>query len=623
MPYPWEVPPPVYQYVGDAHNQFMAKGDELSNKATEYASRLANFNYNLAPSVFTTGFDFNGQLSGFNRPATPQINLDEFQTTPVAPVQAPASFTARDITGLSIPELTATPPVSSNLAKPVAPLISVPTAPARPSLPPLPAEPDFASLTPAPVTLESLNLPTIPSVALPAFTATRPQFNAPVLSQDGWQFTPETYVSALLDKIKSRLTLWMEGQQALPAAIERALYDRGRARIEEEVDENIERVWDEFGARGFSAPPGQVAARVDDLVFKGDTRKAEFNTTATLKSFDEALANMRLAVQQGISLEGVTINLHIEGQRLLLASAQHLRDTGIALLNAAIAEFNALMQGYQTDAAVHETRLKAALSVLEEARLRIEAEKLKGEINEQSVRAYVAAWEGVRTAASAYESRVKAVSAQAEMLKIPIEIFAEETRAFEAVWNAHGKEWDGYRAGIEADGIKSQNYRALVEAHNTRIQGIVAIGNHEIEAERLRVAQNGQEIQLFEAGIRGVEAALGQERNRLSALAQKVQAQATIFAAQAQLETAAAAATDRTFELGLEKAKAESSAHLETNRMRSQEKVQLLQLLQEAMKTVATVLTQLASSTMSAMNYSAGISGSISSGYTLTESREL
>ena len=623
MPYPWEVPPPVYQYVGDAHNQFMAKGDELSNKATEYASRLANFNYNLTPSVFTTGFDFNGQLSGFNRPATPQIDLDEFQTTPVAPVQAPAAFSGRDITGLSIPELTAQPPVSSGQAKPVAPLIAAPTAPARPSLPALPAEPDFASLTPAPVTLESLNLPAIPSVALPAFTAARPQFNAPVLSQDGWQFTPEQYVSALLDKIKSRLTTWMDGQEALPAAIERALYDRGRARIEVEVDEAVDQVWDEFGARGFTAPPDMLVARTDAIRFKGETQKAEFNTTATLKSFDEALANMRLAVQQGISLEGVTINLHIEGQRLLLASAQHLRDTGIALLNAAIAEFNALMSGYQTDAAVYETRLKAALSVLEEARLRIEAEKLKGEINEQSVRAYVAAWEGVRTAASAYESRVKAVSAQAEMLKIPIEIFAEETRAFEAVWNAHGKEWDGYRAGVEADGIKSQNYRALVEAHDTRIRGIIAVGNHEIEAERLRVAQNGQGIQLYEAGIRGVEAALSQERNRLNAIAQKVQAQATIFAAQAQLETAAAAATDRTFELGLEKAKAESNAHMETSRMRSQEKVQLLQLLQEAMKTVATVLTQLASSTMSAMNYSAGISGSISSGYTLTESREL
>lgn len=623
MPYPWEVPPPVYQYVGDAHNTFMAKGDELSNKAVDYAAQLANFNHHLAPSVFTTGFDFNGQLSGFNRPATPQIDLDGFATTPVTPVQAPAAFTGRDIAGLTIPELDAEPPVSSLPAKPVAPLVSMPTAPARPSLPALPAEPDFASLTPTPVTLETLNLPTVPSVELPSFTAARPQFNAPVLSQEGWTFTPETYVSALLDKIKSRLTTWMDGQEALPAAIERALYDRGRARIEEEIDETIEGVWDEAGARGFSAPPGQVGARIDAIRFKGATRTAEFNTTATLKSFDEALANMRLAVQQGISLEGVTINLHVEGQRLLLASAQHLRDTGIALLNAAIAEFNALMQGYQTDAAVYETRLKAALAVLEEARLRIEVEKLKGDINEQSVRLYAAAWEGVRSAASAYESRVNAVSAQAEMLKIPIEIFAEETKAFEAVWNAHGKEWDGYRAAVEADGVKSQNYRAIVEAHNTRIQGIVAVGNHEIEAERLRIAQNGQGVQLYEAGIRGVEAALSSERNRLTAIAQKVQAQATIFAAQADLETAASAATDRTYQLGLEKAKTESSAHLEVGRMRSQEKVQLLQLLQEAMKTVATVLTQLASSTMSAMNYSAGISGSISSGYSLTESREL
>lgn len=623
MSYPWEAPPPVYSYVGDAHNTFMSKGDALSAQAASYAENLASFRYRMTPTVIPDAFNFDGQLSAFQRPQAPTLDVSGFDVTPMEPVALPPSFVGQDVDIGAIPDFTATPPVPMVIAQPTRPSITAPTAPGRPTLPAMPDAPDFASLAPAPVTFQQLNLPTLPTLNLPTFTATRPQFNAPALSQAGWDFTPEQYVSALLSKIQSRVSTWLDGQEALPAAIERALFDRGRARIEVELDETIEAIWDEFGTRGFSAPPGMQIARIDAARFKAGTQTAEFNTTATLKSFDEALANLRLAVSSGIQLEGVTINLHVEEQRLLLASAQNLRDTGIAILNVSISEFNALMQGYQVDAQVLETRLKAELSKLEQVRLVIEAEKLKGDINEQSVRAYTAQWEAVRSAASIYESRVRAMGTQAEMLKIPIEIFSEETKAFEALWNAHGKEWDGYRAAVEADGNRTQAFRALTEAHSARIQGVVAYGGLKLDQEKVRMQGHGQDIEAYKAGILRLGQLLEVDKTRLAAVGQKATAQATIYRASADVESAASAATDRTFQLGLERAKSDADAALETARIKSQENVQFLNLLLEAQKTIATVFTQLASSTMSAMNYSASLSGGISSSYSLSESREL
>lgn len=623
MTYPWEVPPPVYSYVGDAHNLFMAKGDALSEKAAEYASSLANFRYRLTPTIIPDAFNFYGQLSRFERPIAPTLDDAAFAVTPMEPVPLPPSFVGQSVDIGTIPEFNAVAPTLTPIAQPVRPSIALPTAPARPTLPTMPEAPDFNALAPEPVTFLSLNLPSLPTITLPTLTATRPEFNAPVLSQAGWEFTPEQYTSALLAKIQGRVSTWLDGQEALPAAIERALFDRGRARIDVEADEAVEQAWDDFASRGFSAPPGMLAGRIDTIRFNADKQRAEFNNAATIKSFDEALANLRLAVSSGIQLEGVTINLHIEEQRLLLASAQNLRDTGIAVLNASISEFNALMQGYQVDAQVLETRLKAELSKLDVMRLQIEAEKLKGEINEQSVRAYTAQWEAVRSAANIYESQVRAMGAQAEVLKIPIEIFSEETKAFEALWNAHGKEWDGYRAAVEADGNKAVVYRALTEAHSARIQGVVAYGGLKLDQERLRMQAHGQDIEAYKASMLRLSQLLDVDKTRLSAVGQKVAAQATIYRAKADVETAASASTDRTFQLGLERAKSEADAALETARIQSQEGVAHLNLLLEAQKTIATVFTQLASSTMSAMNYSASLSGGISSSYSLTESREL
>lgn len=134
---------------------------------------------------------------------------------------------------------------------------------------------------------------------------------------------------------------------------------------------------------------------------------------------------------------------------------------------------------------------------------------------------------------------------------------------------------------------------------------------------------HGQDIEAYKASMLRLSQLLDVDKTRLSAVGQKVAAQATIYRAKADVEAAASASTDRTFQLGLERAKSEADAALETARIQSQEGVAHLNLLLEAQKTIATVFTQLASSTMSAMNYSASLSGGISSSYSLTESREL
>lgn len=601
----------AYEIVTEAHNKYLGKAENFLSQANNFVSQLAGFQ--ATPSLIgNISFNMPSGNSGFHRPAAPQLSGGYTVNIPEAPPLPPA-YTPGALADVSVPEFTEQTPVISYGPRPAAPHIPVPVSPAKPVLPTMPEEPDWER--PEPVTLASLNLPSMPDIQIPAYTARAPQ--APIfdLHDNFSRFTPEQYVSQLLARIEQRVMVWMQGEEALPAAIEQALFGRGRTRIERERAALEQQAYDDFAARGFSAPNGVLTARLDAIRQNAQDKTAEFNRDAMLKSFDEALANMRLAVQQGIQLEGVKANLHMELQRIELQSLTHLRDTAVAILNARIAYFNAEVQGVQTEAQVFEARLKAELSKLDVMRTQVEMEKLKGETNQQRVDMYKAQWDAVRSMAAWYSERVNAYKTQADTAKLPIEIFAQEVQAFETMHSAYGKQIDAWRAEIEAEQSKAQVYKATADAYASRVQGVAAIGNLYNDRERMRIQQHGQALEQYGMQIRRVDQIIKAQEAELSARLQQDRAKVDMYRASADVEQAASAAADRQFNSQLAAARASVDAALEQARLQSQENTALLGLQLEAMKSIAQIMSQLAASSMSAINYGASLSGSISESY--------
>ena len=87
-----------------------------------------------------------------------------------------------------------------------------------------------------------------------------------------------------------------------------------------------------------------------------------------------------------------------------------------------------------------------------------------------------------------------------------------------------------------------------------------------------------------------------------------------MYQADAVVETAASAAVDRTFELGLRKEEARTNVALKQAEININQAIQLQSLLLRSKETRAQVLGQLSASTMSAINFSAGVSSSRSKG---------
>lgn len=609
------------EMVTDAHIYYMGKADSYLAQAKGYIDGMQAFS--PTGTSFYVPFNFNQQIAPFIRPLPPHINPADYGITiPDAPPLPPA-FEAQTPDIEDMPTFDTPAPTYTYGPKPTKPTMARPIAPPRPNAIAIPAAPDITDMVPERVTLQSLNLPVVPTLNMPLFQVTKPTIS-PFSMDDAFDFTPEQYVSALLTKLQGKVSTLMDGQEALPAAVERALFDRGRSRIVVETKALEQQAVDDYAARGFSQPSGLLTSRLDDIRQSGQDKIADFNREATIKHYDEALANMRLAVTSGIQLEGVTIGLFTESERIRLSAAGHARDTAIAILNARISQYNAEVAGAQLDLAMIEGQLKVELANLDVYRGMLEGEKLRGEMNQQTIALYQSQWDAVKTIEQVYVTQLDAVKTQAEIAKIPMEMFAEEMKGFTAVYDAYAKEWDGWNASVQGETAKGALYNTMAQAFATRVSAATQKGGLMIDREKLRLAEHGQSLEQLRAMLERGNQLLRSEETRLSAVSQRDRALADMFRGQADVETAASNAADRQFQSGLQAAIANKDTQLEQARIRSSENIALQGLLGEMLKAMAQIQSQLAASTMSAMNHSvsAGYSSSDSHGKSVSWSGE-
>jgi hypothetical protein len=591
--------------VDNAHTLFMQRGTQTYNTAIQSMDRIDDIP--LVPLDYSVDFTFDGQLAPFMRPQRPVLNTTGFTLQqPPDPGVAPG-FTPNTLTFTTAPELGIAPPTLTYGAKPDTPIVPLPVAPPPPGLVELPVAPDYV-LPPVP-SFEQLNLPTAPTVQIPEFEGEKPVWVDPPFNES-WTFDPKSYESVMLERLEAALDPMLKAQQALPQHIEDAIFQRGRSRIEVETQRAVDQAFAEFGNRGFSEPQGMLAGTVLELRGQGLNSRAEASRDVAIEQFKATLENLRFAIVQGAALEGVYIQLHIEDNRVALQAATFQRETQIAVLNARITVFNARQQAYAIEAQIFETRLRAALATIEVYKAQIEGELARGQVNEQRVRLYEGMLRGIGVLVDIYRSKMEAVKVRTDADRNVVERFKAEVDAYDSRWRAHIAEMQAWGTGVEAEGKRADVYRTLMDAEFKRVDTWALGNNQQIEQERLRIAQHGQRLQAWDGGIRRFGAFLDAERARLGAVSQLADAQARLYTADAAVEQTASAATDRSFELGLARARAEVDTQLRhAELMLAQHKGLIDQAIAIADAKMR-VATQLAASTMSAVGYSASVGSS-------------
>jgi hypothetical protein len=568
---------------------------------------------NVEPINFSVDYNVNTWLPAFQRPIAPDDpNLPAvIPVEPVPPVLD--TITVRDI-GAAPDE-----PDFSSLAlyvPPAPPTDPMPTAPNAADITPqlddvvVPLPPDY--VLPELPTLFSLNLPDAPNIVIPPFTGVRPLLDVDDVETGPLNYTEEAYVSPLREQMICVLRGMMNGGYGLPLPVERAIFDRGRAREDRLSRKQIQEVSEDFAARGLYMDNGILAASLQQVHADNREKVGALNRDFTIQRAQEVLENIRFAVGQGMALEQILVQQNQANNDRALRIATYLRDYMLQRMNAQVSLANLHMQAYQIDAQVWQQQIQGALSQLEIYKAELDGQRIIGELNSQLTQQYEAGIRAVGVMADVYRSNVEAAKARGEINMQRIEAAKLILERYSTQVDAWGKLNDGYRIRVDAALGSTRWAEAMANVYAARVNAYKTKGDAYFREGDFQIQRNAQDIELFRGRLSLADQNLRGQTAQLDAVLRGFEARVNRYQAQGVVSQAESAAMDRNVSLRIENERNRTSVALQQAQIRIDQAIKLGEILVEQIKAKAAALAQLAASSQSGINYGASLSGSVS-----------
>lgn len=534
-------------------------------------------------AVQQVGFIVPGNVS-VTLPAAPSGTLDltlpEFSPVDlVLPASPGAAPTFQDISNFeagNAPLLTATPPT-----------IDLPTQPsqlagfteAAPSINTSIAFPDPPSellhpILDAPV-LPNRDEPDKPQTLIPSFTATAPTGMPDAPSDLTASFdaayrnaAPSTItmlngqVDAFIAKnnpryfeqmaaIEAQLAKYLQGGTGLNADVENAIYERARSKNSAEARRVRDATYAESAARGFTVPGGAVMSAIQQARQAGADNNATAAREIVVMQAQMEQQNLQFAVTASTGLRqsilSASLNYHqnligINGQALDYAKT--VLSSIIEMYNAGVRAFGAKLDAYRAEAAVYDTKLKAAMAGIEVYRAEIDALQAMVNVDRAKVEVYQARIGVLNTLANVYRSQIDAVVGRTSLEKLKLEVFQARVQTYATQVQAKNSEWQGYTAAIEGQTAKAKIFSLQVEAYGAQIIGYKATIEGKSAAVQSQALTNKARAEQYSSMLSGYSAvvqATGEvartklENQRQTVIAFSAQAQAAVAKAHVSL----------------------------------------------------------------------------------------
>jgi hypothetical protein len=598
------------QLVTDGYDSFKDFTKEAFDTANALVQALANVSLPQPPQfVAYTPPSFSGsEISLPTAPAAPNISTTIGGNIPAAPsintptvaVDAAPTFNeaAPDLTLPTAPDqLNATPPPPLALSLisddvPDAPDINLPTEPS----------------------LSTISLPAAPTLTVPTFTAVvpLPPTEPPSFNLD---YVATPYVARLQTEVEAVLRSFLDrlDQRAgMPDEIEQILFERARGRETAIARKAAEEATQEWSARGFTLPQGELIRRVDEVRARSQDAVSELSRQTMIQSHAVRLDNLKFAVQQGVVYEGQWITLHNATEQRALEAASAVARLAADYYNAKIAAYNARITAFNAQAEVYRVQLQAESQKLELYRGQLEAARLRGDLNEQQVRLYservraqLAKIEVFRAQVEGFRARVDGVLAQVQQYRGQIDAYVAQVEAKRAEYGLYGEQ-------TKAVGVRGDIYRASVQAFAERVRAYQASTEAKLLPARLQNENNQIRLQAYTAQLGAFRELVTQQTASTRAQVDAFEAQARIFSSVAGAEQARFESDLSRWRTEIEAARSQAEVAITNSKAISDSAERVFALLLEAEKAAAQIQAQIAAGAMSAVSLGASISSSSS-----------
>lgn len=318
-----------------------------------------------------------------------------------------------------------------------------------------------------------------------------------------------------MEAIEAKLQWFLAGGTGLSPAVENAIWERSKSKVDAEYFRTRDTIYDEAAKRGMSLPDGAVLSAVSQARQAGADNNAMAAVEIAVKQAELEQRNLQFAVTTSAQLRTMVMNAAISYHGSLvglngqaLEYARTVLSATIQVYELLVKSFMAKLDAYRTDAQVYETRMRGAMALIEIYKAEIDALQALVQVDKTKVDMYQSRINALNALVQVYKTQVETVVVQASLEKLKIELFGEQVRAFAVEAQAKTSEWQGYAAAVSgqeaklrAYGEEVRAYTAKVEAYRARVQAKATEVQSVTEYNRGLIAEFVAQIQAYTAQV--------------------------------------------------------------------------------------------------------------------------
>lgn len=458
--------------------------------------------------------------------------------------------------------------------------------------------------------LKQIDIPVFEFPELPDFDGVPPSISGVTVPNVFIEWKEPEYQSELLDELSAYIREGMQGGTGLPAPIEEALFNRARSRESKETTRAVQEAVNDWSTRNFSMPPGMLVKQVASIREQGQLKASELNRDILIEASKMEIEQIRFLVQQGMSLEQLTINIFNNFANRLFEVAKFNAESQISVFNAQIAFFNAQNESFNVLSGVYKTKLDGALAKLSAYKTAVDAQVAIGQVNEQYVQVFKAKMDAVLSNVEVYKALVQGASVHADVIKNQFDSYRSDVQAYSEQINAEKVKVDAYEAQVRGETTKASLFDTQARAYASTIQGVQAKADVKgkqiqlkMEAARVWISKYQSDLEAYKAELQANLSEVQQNTAAFSAEVDAWRATAGMEVSQAEMQSRYADTNTRTNI-------AYAEMQLKEYESKMTKAIQEANIALESAKAMGQYTAQLAAGAMSAAHVSASISGS-------------
>lgn len=322
---------------------------------------------------------------------------------------------------------------------------------------------------------------------------------------------PNRYDSALLQAVTSEIRRRIAGGTGLAPEVEQAIWDRARSREAATSDAAVADVTKNAEARGFMLPTGAFHAQLREVQKTLQAKTAELSRDIAIKQAELEQANVKHAIESGISMEAKLIEYVNNIEQRTFDAAKFAAQNAIEIYNAQVGLFRALLEKYNTIASVYRALIDGEKAKVDVYRAEIDAERAKVDINRVLIEEMRAEIDIRNAIIGEYRAEIDAAQSLLSFEKLKIDSFAARIQAYTAEINTETVKVEVFKAQTETNAVKAQIYQSGVSAYATALQANAS-------AAQAKASIFDSEVRAFSSRVQAYQARVGAEAEKVRAL---------------------------------------------------------------------------------------------------------